>query len=266
MRKFVTRVILLCASCIILLSCNSPEATKKDGNQELEIAEEAKQAYIYATNLEVWNGVLIGSYTYSEIIGKEISESDIFEVYREKTIDPDLGDEIYLYYFMNVDLTKGSILSYSIMKKKWGTMFGRIYQDEFLSNDNLEFVGEINVTYPKSYFPTPCLTEYKKSCLEEIKRYIEKYLKDYFKKGNFQIFIMDFSDADNETLIMIQNAKKKMHVIPMNITDVDKSGPHVEVRSNVITPEFKKDYDLGGINYSDLFTKLSVLNYTLEIE
>lgn len=46
MRKFVTRVFLLCASCIILLSCNSPEATKKDGNQELEIADEAKQCFM----------------------------------------------------------------------------------------------------------------------------------------------------------------------------------------------------------------------------
>ena len=134
-----------------------------------------------------------------------------------------------------------------------------------LSNDELEFVGKVSINYPKPYFPEINLTDYKRSCLEAIKSYIKKYSKKYMKKGEYTVTIMNFSDVDTYTEFMIQNDKGKTSVLPINIMENKDLGFYAEVRANAILPDFKEDYDLGGIKYSELFSKLSVESYVLEV-
>ncbi len=264
MKKKMT-IFLLCIFCFILVSCNNQEiSTKMLENNTSEIKEEAMEAYVYARNLTIWHSVLNNSKKFDEVVEKEIQQPEELKIYRRKNIDRDLEDETY--YFMGTDV--GSYLNYSITKKKWGTMFGLAYKadfDELLSKDELEFVGEVNIIYPNVYFPETNLTDYKRSCLEVIKCYIKEYMEEYMKKGEYRLTVMDFSDVDNYSLIMIQNNKGENSVLPINIKEDTESGLHVEVRVNVITPDFKEDCDLGGIKYSELFSKLSVESYTLEI-
>ena len=265
MKKQVT-VFILFVCCFIFVSCNNQETSIKtaENDNKSEIMEEAKEAYVYARNLAVLHSVLNNSKEFDEVVGKEIQQPEELKIYREKNIDKNSEDETY--YFMDIDV--GSCLNYSKTKKKWGTMFGLAYKadfDELLSKDELEFVGEVNINYPNVYFPETTLTDYKRSCLEVIKCYIKEYLEEYMKKGEYRITVMDFSDVDNYTQFMIQNNNGERSVLPINITEDTESGLHAEVRANVITPDFKEDFDLGGIKYSELFSKLSVESYTLEI-
>lgn len=87
------------------------------------------------------------------------------------------------------------------------------------------------------------------------------------KEGGYQVTVMDFPDADSYTIVLIQNDKGERDELPITIMEdtESESGVHVEVRANTITPDFKEDCDLGGIRYSELFSKLSVESYTLEI-
>lgn len=252
----------------MVVSCTKQETSTKtvEDSNEYQI-QDAKEAYVYAKNLAEWNSVLNNSKRYKEVVGKEIDHTQQLEVYKEKNIDRDSEDENY--YFVDEDfIDVGSCLSYSITKKAWSTMFGLVYKadfDELLSKGKLEFVGEVNLSYPTIYFPKAKLTNYKKRCLKEINSYIKMYMEKYLKKGKYRIVIMDFSDADNYTLFMVQNDKGKNSVLPLNITEDINLGIHIESQTNLITPDFKDDYDLGGIKYSELFSKLSVDSYTLKI-
>lgn len=274
------KIAFYCVCCLILVSCNNRETGKiTKENDETKIEEErkvekevkeAREAYIYARNLQIWDSVLNYSKEYREVAEIEIQQPEKIKIYREKEKNADdaLKDEVYGYYFMGANT--GASLNYSATKKTWGTMFGLVYKadfDELLSKNALEFIGETTVVYPNSYFPESVLTDYKSSCLKKMKDYIKEYMEQYMEKGEYKVAVMDFADADNQTLFMIQNDEGERNVLPMDIIEDTGAEPglYVEVRANVMTPEFKEDCDLGGIKYSELFSKLSVEKYQMKI-
>ena len=92
---------------------------------------------------------------------------------------------------------------------------------------------------------------------------MEKYSSTIRKKGKYQIFIKDFSEADVGTDIMVKNDEGKICVFP--IIFIEQEGIDFSVAAQVNdVPEFMKDYNLGGINYSELFSKLSVEQYNYQ--
>lgn len=264
MLKRVTAVILF-ACCFMFVSCNNPEADIKPvENNKSETIEEAKDAYIYARNFAIWTSVLDSSKDFNEVIGKEIQQPEELKIYREENLDENPEEE--RYYFMGTGA--GSTIRYSKNKKKWGAMMGLAYKediDELLLKDEVEFIGKVNIIYPKAYFPEPNLTDYKKSCLEVIQNFIKEYLEEYVKEGEYRITVMDFSEADDYTEVMIQNDKGENSVLPITIVEDTESEVHVEVRANGIRPDFKEDFDLGGIKYSELLSKLSVESYNVSV-
>lgn len=264
MRERVTAVILF-ACCFMFVSCNNQEADIKTvENNKSEIIEEAKDAYIFARNFAIWTSVLDGSKGFNEVIGKEIQQPEELKIYRQENLDENPEEE--RYYFMGTGA--GSTLRYSKNRKKWSTMMGLAYKediDELLSNDGVEFIGTVNIIYPKAYLPEPNLTDHKKSCLEVIQNFIKEYLEKYVKEGEYRITVMDFSEADDYTEVMIQNDKGENSVLPVTIVEDKESEAHIEVRSNGIRPDFKEEFDLGGIKYSELFSKLSVESYNVSV-
>ena len=80
------------------------------------------------------------------------------------------------------------------------------------------------------------------------------------KKGEYRITVRDFSDADQGTDVMIQNNKGEICTIPITFAEYLEVGFSVGSQTNV-SPEFVEDYSLGGIKYSELFSKLSVEHY-----
>ena len=168
-----------------------------------------------------------------------------------------MKDEVVQYY---------SSLKYNIEKKTWETKFGREETNDIeklVSQGKVESIGKIKVDYPNSYFLKAEISEYKKKILAEIKEYMEKYLSTIRKKGEYQIFIKDFSEADVGTDIMVKNDEGKICVFP--IIFIEQEGIDFSVAAQVNdVPEFMKDYNLGGINYSELFSKLSVEQYNYQ--
>lgn len=114
-----------------------------------------------------------------------------------------MKDKVVQYY---------SSLKYNIEKKTWETKLGREETNDIeklVSQGKVESIGKIKVDYPNSYFPKAEISEYKKKILAEIKEYMEKYSSTIRKKGKYQIFIKDFSEADVGTDIMVKMMREK---------------------------------------------------------
>ena len=260
----------------MIISCGKQETGKTLENMGIQVCnvQEVKEAYEYAKNLSVWDSVLVNELQYNSIAKAKIHEDEILKVYREKAVDSDTNEEMYIYYFKGKEKVRDELLGdrivdccssldYYINKKVWGTMFGMEYMDSFekkVSEGKIEFIGELNMVYSNTYIPKVNYTDYKGEVLKKIKRFIKNYLKETTEKGEYQIFVKDFSDADKGTKIMIQNSKKEIDMLLIHF--LEYSGEEISVASftNVL-PEFKEDYSLGGIKYSELFSKLCVDSY-----
>ena len=245
--------LILC--CGILLACSNQKVLDEKNQSTTPNKDEAVKAYIYAKNIELWESVFVSAKRYNEVAGKKIctyyfKESEVIE-------GELLKDEVVQYY---------SSLKYNIEKKTWETKFGREETNDIeklVSQGKVESIGKIKVDYPNSYFPKAEISEYKKKILAEIKEYMEKYSSTIRKKGKYQIFIKDFSEADVGTDIMVKNDEGKICVFP--IIFIEQEGIDFSVAAQVnAVPEFMKDYNLGGINYSELFSKLSVEQYNYQ--
>lgn len=256
----------------MLISCNSQEISidRDKDNRNIIDENELVEAYIYAENIAVWNSVFLGEKTYDDVAKRKIHEDEILKVYREKDKDSYTNEERYIYYFMGNEKIKSGLLKnkvvdscvslqYYIEKGTWQTMFAASDKkiiEELISKGKAEFIGEIRVVYSNAYFPKANLTEYKRKVLKEVKSYI----KNYLKKGKYRIFVRDFSDADQGTDVMVQNKKGEICTVPITFAEYLEVGFSVGSPTNV-SPEFIKDYSLGGIKYSELFSKLSVEHY-----
>lgn len=257
--------------CCILLSCNNRKVIVEKEKYITPNTEEVVEAYIYAKNIELWNSVLIHTKRYNEVVGKKIRNDEELELYREE------GKETYTYYFKGNEKIKEGLLKnrvvqfyislrYNIVKKTWETKFAtkdKNDMEKLVSQGKVEFIGKIKVAYPNSYFPKIEVSDYKKNVLATIKEYMEILSNKTLKKGEYQIIIRDFSEADVGTDVMIKNDEGEICVIP--ITFVEQEGIEFSVGAQInVLPEFKKDYRLGGINYSELFSKLSVEQYNYQ--
>ena len=248
---------ILC--CGILLACSNQKVLDEKDQSTTPNKEEAVKAYIYAKNIELWESVFVSEKRYNEVAGKKICNDEEVELCRK------VGKKICTYYFNEV-VQYYSSLKYNIEKKTWETKFGREETNDIeklVSQGKVESIGKIKVDYPNSYFPKAEISEYKKKILAEIKEYMEKYSSTIRKKGEYQIFIKDFSEADVGTDIMVKNDEGKICVFP--IIFIEQEGIDFSVAAQVNdVPEFMKDYNLGGINYSELFSKLSVEQYNYQ--
>ena len=276
--------LILC--CGILLACSNQkvldekvQSTTPNNQKVLDEKdqsttpnkEEAVKAYIYAKNIELWESVFVSEKRYNEVAGKKICNDEEVELCRK------VGKKICTYYFKESEVIEGELLKdkiiqyysslkYNIEKKTWETKSGREETNDIeklVSQGKVESIGKIKVDYPNSYFPKAEISEYKKKILAEIKEYMEKYSSTIRKKGKYQIFIKDFSEADVGPDILVKNDEGKICVFP--IIFIEQEGIDFSVAAQVNdVPEFMKDYNLGGINYSELFSKLSVEQYNYQ--
>lgn len=276
-RKVIVLLIFVC--CSMLISCDNQESNinSKENNIKLKKEEEIKEAYEYAKNLEVWDSVLMNIQEYDEAVERKIHENEKLEVYREKDVDPYTNEKIYTYYFKGNEEIKSGLLKnkavddcaslkYYIHQETWQTEFASSYKDTFeelIAEGKVEFIGEIQMLYPNAYFPKANLTDYKRKILKEINSYVKDYLKENVKKGEYRITVKDFSDADHGTDVMIQNNEGKISIVPITFMGNPETDFSLGSQTNV-SPQFLKDYDLGGIYYSELFSKLSVESYSEE--
>lgn len=254
--------LILC--CGILLACSNQKVLDEKNQSTTPNKDEAVKAYIYAKNIELWESVFVSAKRYNEVAGKKICNDEEVELCRK------VGKKICTYYFKESEVIEGELLKdevvqyysslkYNIEKKTWETND----IEKLVSQGKVESIGKIKVDYPNSYFPKAEISEYKKKILAEIKEYMEKYSSTIRKKGKYQIFIKDFSEADVGTDIMVKNDEGKICVFP--IIFIEQEGIDFSVAAQVnAVPEFMKDYNLGGINYSELFSKLSVEQYNYQ--
>lgn len=263
----------------MLISCDKQGSNiyLKENNIKLKGEEEIKEAYKYAKNLEVWDSVLINTKKYSDVVESKIHENEKLEVYREKDVDFNTKDDVYIYYFVGKEEIKSGLLKnavidyyaslkYYIEKRTWQTNFGGCFKDTFeelLMEGNMEFVGEITMVYTNTYFPEVNLTDYKRKILKDINSYVKDYLKENVKKGEYRITVKDFSEADQGTDIMIQNKRREISIVPITFMGNAETDFSLGSQTNV-SPQFIEDYDLGGIKYSELFSRLSVESYNEE--
>ena len=207
--------LILC--CGILLACSNQKVLDEKDQSTTPNKEEAVKAYIYAKNIELWESVFVSAKRYNEVAGKKICNDEEVELCRK------VGKKICTYYFKESEVIEGELLKdevvqyysslkYNIEKKTWETKFGREETNDIeklVSQGKVESIGKIKVDYPNSYFPKAEISEYKKKILAEIKEYMEKYSSTIRKKGKYQIFIKDFSEADVGTDIMVKNDEPK---------------------------------------------------------
>lgn len=208
--------LILC--CGILLACSNQKVLDEKNQSTTPNKDEAVKAYIYAKNIELWESVFVSAKRYNEVAGKKICNDEEVELCRK------VGKKICTYYFKESEVIEGELLKdevvqyysslkYNIEKKTWETKFGREETNDIeklVSQGKVESIGKIKVDYPNSYFPKAEISEYKKKILAEIKEYMEKYSSTIRKKGKYQIFIKDFSEADVGTDIMVKNDEGKI--------------------------------------------------------
>ena len=96
----------------MIISCGKQETGKTSENMGIQVCnvQEVKEAYEYAKNLSVWDSVLVNELQYNSIAKVKIHEDEILKVYREKAVDSDTNEEMYIYYFKGKEKVRDELL------------------------------------------------------------------------------------------------------------------------------------------------------------
>ena len=204
---------------------------------------------------------------YEDIKNIPIRDDQNIEIYKALN----LNEQEIMFYFLVKDTENRNypynirLLSYSLAQDEFSSEGGLICETDkqsaknTLKEESAIYVKTEYVEYPVVFFPKYNDTTYKREVIDSIKSYIGKNGSKWLRRGDYQVYIQNFSDADLGTDVMFLESnkkKKQFYIVPLHF-DNDKQGVHISTPF-VGTFESSLDYDCGGIQYSELFARLSV--------
>lgn len=259
----------------------SGEAVSREavsGDQQIEGIDINRiiDAYINIENMLRWEEVRTQEKKYEDIKNIPIRDDQNIEIYKALN----LNEQEIRFYFLVKDTENRNYpynirsLSYSLVQDEFTSAGGLIYEtDKQSAKDTLKeeesaiYVKTEYVEYPAVFFPKYNDTTYKREVIDSIKSYIGENGIKWLRRGDYQVYIKNFSAVDGyaEVMFLESNKKKKQYyIVPLQF-DNDKQGVHIstipssaESIEDLFYYDDGYDYDCGGIQYSELFAGLSV--------
>lgn len=254
------------------------------GDQQIEGIDINRiiDAYINIENMLIWEDVETQAKKYEDIKNIPIRDDQNIEIYKALN----LNEQEIMFYFLVKDTENRNypynirLLSYSLVQDEFTSVGGLIYETDkqsaknTLKEESAIYVKTEYVEYPAVFFPKYNDTTYKREVIDSIKSYIGKNGIKWLRRGDYQVYIKNFSAADGyaEVMFLESNKKKKQfYMVPLQF-DNDKQGVHISTNppsaesiEDLLYYDDGYDYDCGGIQYSELFAGLSVEEFEYKV-
>ena len=126
-----------------------------------------------------------------------------------------------------------------------------------------EYLGKKTIKIFPLYVPLFSEDDWPRQLMMDIKDDVVSILKDKQGKGDYILYIEGFSEADEETDILIQNkVTNKLYSSRVNFILSGKERK-VSIQDDQLFPV--ENIDCGGINFFDAFVKTSICKISIRI-